>query len=91
MDGDKGRICDEIAIRGEEGTGIVEAFLNVCGDGSLLERAAHGLGDAHESVRKEREENRIWFSRSHGREEQETGVTSRDPGPIAASRVTRTG
>ena len=59
MDGDEGRIGDEVAVGGEEGAGEVEALLDVRADRRLLQRPAHRLRDAHEPVSKERQQDRV--------------------------------
>lgn len=66
---DEGRICNQIAVRSEERTGEVQAFLYVSTDRSLLQRPAHCFCDAHKTIREEREQNGVrtarWFSDSH--------------------------
>lgn len=54
------RIADELTIWGEECTAEVEALTNVDGHRCLLKCTSHGFRDAHETLRKERDENRIW-------------------------------
>ncbi|KAF7973343.1 hypothetical protein HWV62_15501 [Athelia sp. TMB] len=59
VDGDEGRVGDEVAVGREERAGEVEALFDVGADGCLLKRAAHGLGDAHEAVREEGEQDGV--------------------------------
>lgn len=49
-----GCIGYQLAIGGEDGAGEVEPLTDVDGNGSLLQRPAHGLCDGHEAIREQR-------------------------------------
>jgi hypothetical protein len=59
MDRDERSVGDQIAIGGEECTRKVQALLDVRADRGLLETSAHSLCDAHKTIRKEGQDNRI--------------------------------
>ena len=59
MDRNEGRIRDQVSIWSEQGTGEIEALLDIRADSSLLEGSPHRLRDAHEAVGEECQENRI--------------------------------
>jgi hypothetical protein len=61
MDWDKRGIRNEIAVGGKESTRKVEALFYICADRGLLKAAAHGLCDAHKSIRKESQDNGVGF------------------------------
>lgn len=65
MDGNERRIRYEVAVRRKECTAEIEAFLYVGADCRLLQRAPHGLCDAHEAVREQREQNRVCLLCAH--------------------------
>ena len=50
MDGDVGGVGDELALAVEEGAGKVQAFLDVHRVGSVGQGHPHLLGDGHEKV-----------------------------------------
>jgi hypothetical protein len=50
MHRDVGGIGDQTPIGSKKGTGKVEAFLDVGGDGGALQDATHLFSDAHEAV-----------------------------------------
>ena len=49
MDGDVRGVDEEPAGGVEDGAGVIEAFLDVGGDGGAAEQFAHGVGDALET------------------------------------------
>ena len=59
VDGNEGGICDEVSVGCEEGTREIQSLLDVGADRCLLQRTAHCFRDAHETVCKEREEDRV--------------------------------
>lgn len=59
MDGNEGRIRDQVSIWSEQSAGKIEALLDIRADSSLLKGSSHRLRDAHEAVGEERQENRI--------------------------------
>ena len=61
MDGDEWGIRDEVSIGREECTGEIEPLLDVGAYSGLLKGAAHRLCDAHEAIRKQRQED--WIRR----------------------------
>ena len=50
---DEWRVRHEIAVWSEQRAREVEALLDVCANGRLLKRPAHGLRDAHKAIREE--------------------------------------
>jgi hypothetical protein len=50
MDRHERRIRDEVSRGGEHGARVVEPFLDVGGDGGLLQGPTHRLGNRHEAV-----------------------------------------
>lgn len=68
VDGDVGRVGDEVALGVEEGAGEVEAFLDVDRVGGVLQAHAHLLGDGHEEAVEDLQEDRVHVRpRGHAR------------------------
>lgn len=59
VDGDVGSVGDEVALGVEERAGEVEAFLDVDGLGGVLQSDAHLLGDGHEEVVEDLQEDGV--------------------------------
>lgn len=59
MDRDKWGVRHQVPVWSKECTREIEALLYVGADCGLLQRPAHGLGDAHEAVGEERQEDGI--------------------------------
>ena len=59
MNWDVGRIGDEVPLGIEDGTGEVQALFDIDRRASVLQRKSHLLGDRHQQVIENFQQNRI--------------------------------